>query len=250
MTHAIVQGPMNVLAFSGGKDSTALALRLAEQGENYVSFFTPTGDESPECLAHIARVTALTGRKLVVRSCGRSLKGLIEQWDALPNQDQRWCTRVLKIEPAKAFLLENPGSTLIVGLRADEAERGGMWGEYATYRYPFREWGWGLKEVWNYLDSRGITVPDRTDCDLCYDQRLGEWYRLWKDRPEKYALGEELEAQTGHTFRSPTRDTWPAGLADLRREFQKGRVPRGIIALPLFGTYDVKERKRCRVCTL
>jgi PP-loop superfamily ATP-utilizing enzyme len=239
-----------VLAFSGGKDSTALALRLAEAGEDYTLLFTPTGDELPECLEHIARVVALTGRPLVVRSCGQSLYGLIDGYDALPNNRQRWCTRQLKIEPAKAYLLEHPGSVLLVGLRADEEHREGMWGEFASYRYPLREWGWGVKEVWAYLDARGVKVPDRTDCAVCYDQRLSEWYRLWKENPERYARAEALEARTGHTFRSPSRDTWPAALKDLRAEFERGRKLRGIVPLPLFGTYDTPARDRCRVCSL
>jgi 3'-phosphoadenosine 5'-phosphosulfate sulfotransferase (PAPS reductase)/FAD synthetase len=241
---------MNVLAFSGGKDSTALALRLAELGEEFILFFTPTGDELPDCIDHIARVTALTGRPLVARSCGRSLRGLIEAKACLPNQNMRWCTRMLKIEPCKAFLLEHPGSVLLVGLRADEEHREGMWGDSASYCYPLREWGWDEARVWSYLAARGVEVPDRTDCALCYDQRLSEWYRLWKDYPQKYALGEQLEAATGHTFRSPSRDTWPAALKDLRAEFEQGRVPRGIVPLPLFGTYDTTPRHRCRVCTL
>lgn len=239
-----------VLAFSGGKDSTALALRLAEAREDYTLLFTPTGDELPECLEHIALVVTLTGRPLVVRSCGQSLYGLIDGYEALPNNRQRWCTRQLKIEPAKAYLLEHPGSVLLVGLRADEEHREGMWGGFATYRYPLREWGWGLKEVWAYLDARGVGVPHRTDCAVCYDQRLSEWYRLWKEHPDRYARAEGLEARTGHTFRSPSRDTWPAGLAELRAEFERGATPRGIVSLPLFGTYDTTARDRCRVCSL
>src|SRR5215813_8680753 len=152
---------MNILAFSGGKDSTALALRLAELGQDYRLFFTPTFRELPECLDHIERIRDLTGKPLVVRTAGKTLDRLIEDQEALPNNRQRWCTRILKIEPCKAYLLENPGSTLLVGLRADEEMREGMWGEFANYRYPLREWGWGLKEVWAYLDGRGVTVPDR-----------------------------------------------------------------------------------------
>jgi 3'-phosphoadenosine 5'-phosphosulfate sulfotransferase (PAPS reductase)/FAD synthetase len=179
---------------------------------------------------------------------------LIRQQNALPNSEMRWCTRMLKIEPAKAYLLENPGSTLLVGLRADEEERQGMWGEFASYRYPLREKGWGVKEVWAYLDARGVQVPDRTDCDYCYDQRLGEWWRLWKEHPERFREAELLETETGHTFRSATRDTWPAALADMRKRFEAGDVPTkgkyGIIPMPLFGTYDTPARDRCRVCTL
>lgn len=239
-----------ILAFSGGKDSTALAVGMAEQGEDFEMFFTPTGRELPECIDHIARVRDMTGKKLVVRTAGFSLDDRIRHYSALPNNRQRWCTRETKIEPCKAYLLENPGSTLCVGLRADEEEREGLWGEFATYRYPLREWGWGLDEVWAFLDGKGIAVPERTDCDYCYDQRLSEWFKLWKNYPERYAHAESLEEMTGHTFRSPSRDTWPAELKELRRRFEAGETPRGIIALPLFGEWDEKPRERCRVCSL
>ncbi len=241
----------NLLAFSGGKDSTALALLCSEQGMGFDLFFTPTGRELPECIEHIARVVALTKKRLIVRSCGgQGLASRIEHYGALPNNRQRWRTRELKIEPCKAYLLEHPGTVLLVGLRADEEERAGMWGEFATYSYPLRDIGWGIEEVYAYLQQRGVVVPDRTDCDWCYDQRLSEWFRLWKEHPVRYAEGEALEMKTGHTFRSPTRDTWPAGLKELRERFEAGDVPRGIVSLPLFGEYATPARERCRVCSL
>jgi PP-loop superfamily ATP-utilizing enzyme len=242
---------VDIAAFSGGKDSTVMVLCMAEAGTPADELlFTPTGNELPECLAHVARVAGLSGARLVVRSGGKSLQTLIREQDALPNNRQRWCTRMLKIEVAKAYLLERPGSTLWVGLRADEEHRPGMWGNFVSYRYPLRELGWGIDQVWAYLDAKGVTVPDRTDCALCYDQRLSEWYRLWKEHPDLWAEGETLEGLTGHTFRSPTRDTWPAALKDLRAEFERGRTPRDIISLPLFGSYAVRGRDRCRVCSM
>lgn len=240
----------NILAFSGGKDSTCLAHKLAEDGEPFELFFTPTGNELPECLEHIANTAARIRRKLVVKTAGKSLLTLIREQRALPNNRQRWCTWMLKIEVCKAYLLEHPGSTLLVGLRADEEHREGMWGEYANYRYPLRDLGWGIKQVWGYLDSKGVTIPARTDCAWCYAQRLSEWWKLWKEHPDLYAKGEELEELTGHTFRSPSRDTWPASLKELRLRFEAGDVPKGIISLPLFGCYGEPVRDRCRVCSL
>lgn len=244
----------SILAFSGGKDSTCLAVALAEDGEDFELFFTPTFRELPACVEHITGIAERTKKPLVVRTAGRTLDQLIQDQEALPNSNMRWCTRMLKIEPAKAYLLENPGSTLLVGLRADEEHREGMWGEFASYRYPLREKGWGIKEVWAFLDARGIVVPDRTDCDYCYDQRLSEWWELWRNHPDRYAHAEAMEALTGHTFRSDTRDTWPAALNELRARFEAGDVPtrgpHGIKPLPLFGTYDKPGRERCRVCLL
>ena len=43
----------HVVALSGGKDSTAMALRLAEiEPQDYVYLCTPTGDELPEMEQH------------------------------------------------------------------------------------------------------------------------------------------------------------------------------------------------------
>jgi hypothetical protein len=240
---------MQALACSGGKDSTVCALGLAERGEDFKLLFTPTGRELPDLIEHLHLIQQVTGKELIVRKAKADLDELIGQFDALPNNRQRWCTRMLKIEPAKAWLLENPGTMLLVGLRADEELRQGMWGDFATYRYPLREWGFGIDEVLDFLAQRGVKVPTRTDCDYCYDQRLSEWWKLWKYHPERWKHAEALEAKTGHTFRSPTRDTWPAGLAELGKEFARGRLPRGLIALPLFDDYE-EAPQRCRVCSL
>jgi hypothetical protein len=221
-----------------------MALRLHELGEPFDLLFTPTGDELPELRAHIERIVARIGCRLI-EPANRSLYDWIATYGALPNFRMRWCTRQIKIEPCIAYLLQHPGTTLVVGLRADEDSRVGLYGDYATYRYPLREWGWRLRDVRRYLSAQRITVPARTDCALCYGQRLGEWYQLWKQHPDRFAHGEVLETQTGHTFRSGQRDEWPTDLAGLRVAFEAGKRPRGIgdeetLALPL----------RCRVCSL
>lgn len=230
---------MNFVAFSGGKDSTAMVLRMAELGEEFSCLFTPTGNELPELLIHLHKVIDLIDRPLV-EPPNKSLEYWIDFHQALPNFRMRWCTRQIKIEPCIEFLKKHPGSTLSVGLRADEETRIGLYGDYAKYRYPLQEWDWELSDVLEYLADRGVEVPARTDCALCFGQRLSEWYRLWRDHPEEFERGVALEQKYEHTFRSPQRDTWPAALEDLRAEFEAGRVPRGV--------GDGNEA--CRVCKL
>lgn len=244
---------MNIVAFSGGKDSTALVLRMAELGEEFVCLFTPTGNELPPVREHIDNIIAQTGKHLVLPQVPRTLEERIHHYNALPSWRMRWCTREIKIQPCIDYLVglqKESGDlpTLCVGLRADEEERQGMYGSYATYRYPLREWGWGIKEVFGYLREKGVEVPKRTDCALCYDQRLSEWYELWRTYPDEYAKGESLEAQTGHTFRSSQRDTWPASLTEMRLKFEAGYRPRGVddqLAMDF-----APETARCRVCRL
>jgi 3'-phosphoadenosine 5'-phosphosulfate sulfotransferase (PAPS reductase)/FAD synthetase len=243
---------LHVVALSGGKDSTAMALGLAEaEPRDYMYICTPTGDELPEMFAHWRDLAVLLGRPLTP-IMGGTLNGLIAKQNALPNWRMRWCTRMLKIEPYRAWLTQQSASgrsiVSYVGLRADEEGREGI--DYGgapgvAQRFPLREWGWGLRQVREYLAGRGVRIPRRTDCARCFFQTLGEWWMLWKEHPEIYADAEAQEAATGHTFRSPGRDTWPASLRELRAEFERGRAPKNRQAQrDFFGEYQ------CRVCSL
>lgn len=211
-------------AFSGGKDSTAMVLEAHRRGERGVLLMTLTGNELPEVTEHINRIVALTGWKHV-QPPGPTLDSLIRgkyRGRCLPNWRQRWCTREIKIEPCQKFLESVGPATLCVGLRADEPERvGGKYPESVNVRFPLREWGWNEADVWRVLHEHEITIPWRTNCALCYDQRIGEWRRLWEEYPDLFALGIEYERLTGSTFRGPGRDSWPNSLKDLGDAFAR-----------------------------
>ena len=220
----------HIVALSGGSDSTALALALQErEPRDYKYICTPTGNELPDMMAHWDRLGKLLGKPLVSLTTNRSLMGLIYEQRALPNWRMRWCTRMLKIEPFEAYVLERSPCVVYVGIRADETHREGV--DYnrldsdVTHRHPLVEWGWTKTNVLRYLKERDVTIPDRTDCAICFFQTLSEWHTLWKDHPELYRQGEAAEFWVGHTLRSPRRDTRPAGLAELRRQFEAGYVP-------------------------
>jgi 3'-phosphoadenosine 5'-phosphosulfate sulfotransferase (PAPS reductase)/FAD synthetase len=231
----------HIVGLSGGKDSTALALRLAElEPRDYEYICNETGNELPEMKAHWDNLEKILGKPIQRVRHARSLIQEIEKINMLPNVFARWCTIRLKIEPTIDYFESLPaGSTLYVGLRADEMERKGLYGEDITVRFPMREWNWAEKDVWEYLASRNITIPKRTDCALCPYQRLGEWRDLFENYPELYAEGIALEKKIGHTFRSPGRDTWPADLESLSKDFAAGRKLR-----------QYKRKDTCRVCSL
>jgi len=232
---------MQVIAFSGGKDSTALALELHDRGEDFALLHTTAGDEFSSVADSIERTANLVGVD-VIYPPAPTLYELILHYKALPNWRQRWCTRQIKIEPCIKWFIDNPGNVLLIGLRADEEHRRGLYGDAVEYRYPLREWGWGLSEVLER--TKDACIPPRTDCGLCFFQGITDWQRLLLDHPEHYDWGEQLEDWTGHTFRSPGRDTWPAGLSDLRHEFERGMVPRD----------DARQTTmfddQCRICSM
>lgn len=232
----------HIVALSGGKDSTAMAimLRRLEPTTDFTFLCTPTGNELPEMIAHWGMLEDELGMPLV-RLSNHTLDFWIDEFKALPNWRQRWCTRLLKIEPTLAYLKKNMPCIQYVGLRADEEEREGIYSSEIEQRFPLREWGWGITEVREFLRNENITIPARTDCAWCYGQKLGEWFVLYRDYPELYAQAEAYEAKIGATFRSPGRDTWPAALKDLRVEFESGRKIRGFSGV---------RQEICRACSL
>lgn len=234
--------PKHVIGLSGGKDSTALALRLMEvEPRDYEFIGNWTGNELPELFVHLEKLEKIIGKQIKRVGYHTDLYGLIDEQQMLPNFRSRFCTRMLKIEPTiEYFESLPPGSVLYVGLRADEEERKGIYGEDINIRFPMREWGWGLADVLAYLKAQGVEIPIRTDCAVCPYQRLEEWRNLLINNPFEYARGMAIEMQHGHTFRSDSRDTWPASLYELMLAFESGRQLRK----------SKKKTEPCRVCSL
>lgn len=246
-------GILHVVALSGGGDSTCMAELLREREPRpYTYVCTPTGDELPEMFDHWNALSRRFGQRILPIMAG-TLKGMIKEEKCLPNFRMRWCTRRLKIEPFRKWLHEQTTIGPVVsyvGLRADEEGRAG--GAYTDIegvqmRFPLREWGMDEAAVDGTLEQRNIIIPERTDCARCYHQQLGEWWRLWYDHRDIFmdAVGDEED--TGNTFRTPGRDTWPTSLKELGEEFAKGRVPTV--------RYDPRQRDLmrvggCRVCSL
>jgi len=230
-----------------------MVLAMRDRGETIAGLFvTPTGNELPEVWEHWCRVAAMV-QAPVIQPSGPTLIQLIRFHGALPNHRQRWCTRQIKILPAIAWAKAHPEAVLCVGLRADEEERTGIISTSVASRFPLREYGMRKCDVAATLDAHGIVVPRRTDCAWCYEQRIGEWYELWRDNPAEWAAGEAMEAETGHTFRTPHptisgrsgRDTWPTAMRDMAARFA--------VEAPVLGL-KLLERDRtsqaCRVCSL
>ena len=266
---------INAIGLSGGKDSTVLAFMLKERepDTDWTYICTPTGDESPEMVDHWLNLEDALGKPIIriTNPKARDLDSLIEIQGMLPNFRARFCTRMLKIEPTIAWCVRHPPVLMHVGLRADEDEREGIYGDLVRSRFPFREWGIGLEGVLGYLEylgaQYGVTVPNRTDCLKCYHQRVEEWWNFWLEYPDRFQLAAAQEKKLGHTFRSPGRDTWPVALADLAAEFQRLWDDRAHLGLGCHTFFDANNKRRvergghplkekrerrdiCRVCTL
>jgi 3'-phosphoadenosine 5'-phosphosulfate sulfotransferase (PAPS reductase)/FAD synthetase len=243
----------HIVALSGGKDSTAMALRLAEsEPRDYSYVVTPTGQELPEMQEHWKRLSCLLGRKLV-KLQGPTMEELVMKWNALPNWRMRWCTKEIKIKPFMSYVSAMVPAVVYIGLRADEvgedAREGTNWKgvEGVTQDSPLVRWGWGISRVIQYLSDCGVAIPERTDCDMCFFQRVSEWWRLWHLHRERFEKAAEWETITGHTLRTEKPGPWPTSLRELGKRFEAGYVPKGADQLNM--RFDIAERKTmCAWC--
>lgn len=225
----------------------SMALRLKElyPKVNYQYVITPTGDELPPMQQHWRNLEFLLEKKLK-KLPSLTLEECIKREKMIPNFRARFCTRIIKIEPFIDFMQNLPrNSKMYVGLRADETGRLGILPPDAHFkiRFPLRYWRWGIDEVLNYLEKQSIKIPKRTDCGACFFQRLPEWKELLDKYPNRYQRYINIEEEMGYTFRSPGRDTWPASLKDLKKEFESGRKVRKTKARD-------KDPSKCRFCSM
>jgi 3'-phosphoadenosine 5'-phosphosulfate sulfotransferase (PAPS reductase)/FAD synthetase len=244
----------HIVCLSGGKDSTAMALRLKEvEPRNYIYICTPTGDELPEMYSHWNNIEKKLGQPLIRLHDPETptIYDLIDKFQMLPNFRARWCTRILKIELAQKFYEMIKPAVIYVGLRADEDSRKGnkLFDEHIEQDFPMQRWGWGFSDVLSYLDIKNINIPRRTDCAMCFYQRIGEWWNLWRYYPDIFWKISDIEDRIGHTLLSPGKwKNWPSKLSEMANEFSSGRIPIG--ADNYYKLFDDKIDGNCRICSM
>jgi 3'-phosphoadenosine 5'-phosphosulfate sulfotransferase (PAPS reductase)/FAD synthetase len=167
------------VAFSGGVDSTALALLMPDA----TPVFTDTAAEFPETYAHIAKFEAVTGREVVRIQRDGGLLEYIARSKFLPNHGARYCTAKFKIEPMNKWLTERLPATLNIALRSDEPASMRIGNlttmDGLTIRYPMREWGMDRDGnlrvcVEHDLLPRYPAYMARGGCTNCFYKRKSE----------------------------------------------------------------------------
>lgn len=193
------------IAFSGGVDSTALAL-LTPDGQ---PVFTDTGWEFPELYAHIEKFESVTGREVIrIKSKHGSIPEYIRKSKFMPGHASRYCTRLFKIEPYNKFLKSHLPAELLIGLRADEPERVGNLTKIdgMTVRYPLREKGMRRLDcvmlcAEHDLLPRFPPYMARGGCIGCFYKRKAEVRALAMYQPEVIEelaiLEEEVQDERG-----------------------------------------------------
>ena len=190
----------HILALSGGKDSTALAIYLRDRVPEMEYVFCDTHKELPETYEYLLKIEAYLGKPIVRLCDDRGFDHWLTVFNSyLPSTRMRWCTKLLKIKPFEKYVGEDE-VRMYVGIRADE-DREAYISTKPNIRpaYPFKEDGIDLAGVQRILDESGIGLPryydwrTRSGCYFCFFQRRNEWVGLKERHPDLYELAKAYE---------------------------------------------------------
>ena len=224
----------HIVPISGGKDSAALAIYLAQTYPQIPSeyLFCDTDAELPETYDYLDRLEALLGKPIhrinaldylnVTRKPNRKAFDFVlnELYSGfLPSPQARWCTRKLKIEPFERYVGTATAYSYI-GIRADEDRQGYIPKKPPAFSdrpnimpvYPFKDDGIDLGGIKELLETSGIGLPDyyrwrsRSGCYFCFYQQVGEWQRLRAEHPALFERAKSYEQSGGSR-----RYTWVQG---------------------------------------
>ena len=258
-----------MVSFSGGKDSTAMLLRMLEEKMPVdIILFCDTGLEFPALYEHIDKVEKNISMPIVRLKpehsfeywfCEKEIKRgenspvtakFGEQKGfSWPGPRQRWCTERLKNAPRNRYFKELRQKYNVienVGIAADEAYRlERKNNQRENCRHPLVEWGMTEKDCLQYCYDRGYDWDglyeyfERVSCWCCPLQSLEDLRILYRKFPE---LWEQLKRWDDMTWRKFRAD-YSVKELEIRFDFEEEWQNAGNTSLRTKAFYNaLKER--------
>lgn len=237
----------NVISFSGGKDSTAMLVKMIEDGEDIADIvYFNGGWDFPQMHEHLEKVEEYIGRKIThlrpmksftqmavshkVRARDGTVKRCGYGW---PGQLRRWCTRIKQTvleTHTKSLAYRNPLPIVqCIGFACDEVNRVERRrpkdSSVLIDRFPLVEWNMTEAEALAFCRNRGFDwgglydVFDRVSCFCC---PLGGKRQVWRIRdnyPElMHRMLELEESMPEGKYRGFTRGMRVSELINVKKE--------------------------------
>ncbi|NMA47281.1 MAG: phosphoadenosine phosphosulfate reductase family protein [Lentisphaerae bacterium] len=206
----------HIIALSGGKDSSALAVYLRGKIPNVEYVFCDTGEELDETYEYLGLLEAFLGKKIQWLKSIKDFKFYLDMYKGvLPDAQTRWCTRMLKLKSYEQYIGDDEVVSY-VGIRADEPHRTGYISTKPNIKavFPFIENNIRHADVVRILEEAGLGLPkyyswrSRSGCYFCFFQQKREWIGLLENHPdlfEKAKAYEKVDPVTGERY------TWNQG---------------------------------------
>jgi len=247
---------MNIVNFSGGKDSTAMLLRLIETGVKIDKIvFADTGFEFKELYDYIKKIEDYIKRPITILHpettfeewfSGGWTKGKLEGEPRGFPQVLTPCywTRESKVKPLEK--MQKEATEVYVGIAYDEQHR--MMKEAGKIRYPLIDWKWTEQDCIDYLNKKGLFNPlyvnfNRLGCWMCPKQGINSLYVLWKLYPDKWK--ELLEWEKRNQDLTGRDLTLQGPLIEMGKRFESGDIPKDKVKYDCWdGCESVKKAYR------
>ena len=215
----IIEDRPLVVSVSGGKDSTAMALWLIDQGlrDRCRWVFADTGWEHPSVYEYLDYLEGVIGpiHRATSSKYPKGFTDLVRKKGMFPARTLRFCTSELKVVPIREFIAGFDDPINCVGIRAEESRSRAameMWDaggpmEVDTWR-PIIEWGvddvvaihtkHSVKPCGLYL--RRKNPSSRIGCYPCIYARKAEIAAVADNDPWRIDQIRDLEKEMGYTF--------------------------------------------------
>jgi len=185
---------MNVVSFSGGKDSTAMLLMMVERQERIHSIvYFDTEWEFPEIQEHIRKIERDIDIPFVRVRHWAGFEFLLKRYGP-PHPSGGWCTaakRDVLVKYQRMVRKRNPDIVPCIGFTVDEKHRAKRMQEKWPVRYPLIEYGETEESCLQYCYDRGYDfggiydwMPSkRVSCYCCPKQSNADRAAIRKHHP-------------------------------------------------------------------
>lgn len=199
-----------VVNFSGGKDSTAMLLKLIENNAPIDDIiYVDTGLDFPETYLHLLDVEKYISRSITVLKPKKSFEELIELYRnkkyCFPSVNARWCNSTLKMQPIQEYRKYHQYENIIdyIGIAIDEPKRVH---HNPNIIYPLLQYNMTEKDCLNYCNEKGFNFYDfyskhtRMGCWCCPLQNHRDKEILRYEYPELWNTIKEWEKKYRRTY--------------------------------------------------
>jgi len=208
---------LNIVSFSGGKDSTAMLLRMLELGLKVDKvLFADTTLEFPEMYGWIDKIESIIPLQIERTRpkhswddwfYGKFIRGQFkDRIRGFPYVTQPcWWQRDGKVKPLKQA--QGKGNKIFIGIAKDEEERSKKKVyQKGIYKFPLIDWGWTEDDCIRYLQSKGLNHPlltkfKRTGCWLCPQQSRKSLESLYLYYPDLWKRLKKYERDSPQGFK-------------------------------------------------
>jgi len=203
-----------ICSFSGGKDSTAMLIRLVEEGYplDEIVFFD-TGWEWPQIYKHVKAVERYIKRPITILKPSKPFEwfmyekpSAIGKGKGWPRFNLRWCTGE-KQKVIQRYLRSRKPYVQYIGFTVDEAYRVKRYEGDKTRRFPLVAWGMTEADCLKLCRDRGFDFGNlydhasSTSCWCCPLQPLNALRALYKYYPDMWARLLDMASRTPTPFK-------------------------------------------------